>query len=203
MGKMNLGEMCRAAARYADRYDEYIKIEGADGTEAFEGEALHWFQLFRDAVNEAYFEISRGRMHPDRQVELTLGEDRLIDLTGMEPEVCSVRGLYHGDGATDAEFVFRTRGCIEAVGARPGERVILHYHYLPERLTEESDEPIFAEAQVDPMIYVALAVARLWQSERRMSAAQPWLNEYYRKLREMRTDMRPTRKRRLPRPTFR
>lgn len=200
---MNLGEMCRAAARYADRYDEYVKTVGTDGTEKFEGEALHWFNILRDAVNEAYFEASRSRMTPDVRVEIVLGEDRMIDMNGMEPGVCSVRGLYRADGATEAAFVFRTRSRMEAVGAKAGEKVILHYHYLPARLTEEGDEPVFPEAQVDPMLYISLATARLWQSERKMSAAQPWLSEYYRRLRELRPDMRPARKKRLPRTVFR
>jgi len=200
---MNLGEMGRAAARYADRYDEYVKTRGPDGEERFEGEALHWFNLFRDAVNEAYFEASRSRMTPDVRMETALDDDCMIDMTGMEPGPCSLRGVYCEDGATEMEFVFRTRMRIEVIGARPGERMILHYHYLPERLMKEADEPIFPEAQVDPMVYVSLAVARLWQSERKMSAAQPWLSEYYRRLRELRPDMRPARKRRLPRPRFR
>ena len=87
--------------------------------------------------------------------------------------------------------------------AKAGEVVLLHYHYLPSRLAEEADEPVFPEAQVDPMLYISLATARLWQSERKMSAAQPWLSEYYRKLRELRPDMRPARKKRLPRTIFR
>ena len=200
---MNLGEMCRAAARYSDRYDEYVKTAGPDGTEGFEGEALHWFQLFRDAVNEAYFEISRSRLTPETQVECELGEDGVIDMEWMYPPMCSVCGVYRADGATEIGFVFRTRTQIEIEGAKAGEKVTLRYHYLPERLEAEDDEPVFSEAAVDPAIYIALAVARVWQSERRMSAAQPWLAEYYQRLRELRGGRRPNCRKRLPRRPFR
>jgi len=85
---MNLGRMCEAAARYSDRYDEYVKTRNEAGKEEFEGEALHWFKIFRDAINEAYFEIARTRMSPDMRVECVLGNDRVISMEKMEPEAC-------------------------------------------------------------------------------------------------------------------
>lgn len=199
---MNLGRMCEAAARLSDRYDEYMKTAQADGKERFEGEALHWFRVFRDAVNEAYFEIARNRMTPQTQAEIDLPEDRVIDLNGMAPEAVAVCGVYAGDGESELEYVFRTGNEIEVRGAAPGGKVILRYHYLPERLTEEYDEPVFPESQADPMIYISLAVARVWQSERKMSAAQEWLGEYYRRLRTLRSG-RKTAARRLKRTVFR
>ncbi len=200
---MNLGGMCRLAARYSDRFDEYVKTTAQDGSEAFEGEALHWFEIFRDAVNEAYFEISRSRLTPQCRVEMQLSDDRVIDLYRMQPEVCSICGVYRLDGTTDVEYVFINRTSIEVTGARGGETVIVEYHYLPQRLEEENDEPVFPESLADPSIYAALAVARVWQSERKMNAAQYWLSEYYQKLRSIRTNMKPMRRRRLPRTMFR
>ena len=197
---MNLGGMCAVAARYSDRYDEYVK--GREEGGAFEEEALHWFHLFRDAVNEAYFEISRSRLHPERRVECVLPADRRIDLMKMEPEVCSVSGVYRADGTTDVEFQFVNRYEIRVVGAGAGETVLVAYQYLPERLEKEEDEPVFPESLADPMVYVSLAVARVWQSERKYAAAQPWLNGYYQKLRELRPGVLP-RKRALRRPLFR
>lgn len=200
---MNLGGMCAMAARYSDRYDEYVKTAGTGGEAGFEGEALHWFNLFRDAVNEAYFEISRSRLHPEKKMECAVPADQVIDLAGMEPEVCSVSGVFRADGRTDVEFVFVSRYEIRVTGAKAGETVVLAYQYLPERLEKEEDEPVFPESLADPMIYVSLAVARVWQSERKHAAAQPWLNSYYMKLRELRPGMKPVRKRMLKRPLFR
>lgn len=200
---MNLGGMCAMAARYSDRYDEFVKTTGKDGKSAYEGEALHWFQVFRDAVNEAYFEISRSRMHPDMRVEYTLGKDRTIDLSALLPAVCSVLGVFREDGRTDAEFVFVSRYGIRVTGAKAGEKVTVVYQYLPDRLEDEADEPVFPESLADPMVYVSLAVARIWQSERKFTAAQPWLNAYYQRLRELRPDMKGLRRRRLKRPLFR
>lgn len=197
---MNLGRMCEAAARFSDRYDEYIR---AAGTEEFEGEALNWFHIFRDAVNEAYFDLSRSRLTPQTKVEYELEKDRRVRLDWLNPEVCSVTGVYRADGQTEADFVFRTRTEIEVTGAQAGERIVIAYHYLPERLEKESDEPVFPESMADPMIYISLAVARVWQSERKTAAAQPWLGEYYQKLRTVRTDLRPARRKRLPRTRFR
>lgn len=196
---MNLGRMCEAAARYSDRYDEFVKTDGGN----FEGEALHWFNLFRDAVNEAYFEIARCAREPEMKKEITLGADRVIDLREMEPEAVAMIGVYRMDGQTEAEFIFRERRIIEVTGARAGEKVILRWQYLPQRLEKESDEPVFSEALADPMIYIALATARIWQSERRMSDAQIWINEYYRRLRALRPTMKNAGKRRLPRTMFR
>ena len=189
---MTLGRMCEAAARYSDRYDEYVKTAGA---ETFEGEALNWFHIFRDAVNEAYFEISRCRLTPETRIE--------YELDWLSPAACSVCGVYRMDGGTEIEYVFRTRTEIEVIGAKAGETVVLSYHYLPDRLEKESDEPVFPESLADPMIYISLAAARVWQSERKLSAAQPWLAEYYQKLRAIRPDMRPARRRRMPRTLFR
>jgi len=200
---MNLGRMCEAAARHSDRNDEYIKTVNSDGVQAFEGEALHWFELFRDAVNEAYFEVSRSRLTPETRVECVLPEDRVIDMSRMEPALCSVCGVYRSDGQTGVEFVFCSRTAIRVQGAQPGEQVIVQYHYLPERLENEYDEPIFSESMVDPSVYIALAVARVWQSERKMGPAQMWLSEYYQKLRSVRTSIRSPRRRRLPRTIFR
>ena len=188
------------AARYSDRYDEYVKGTGEGG--AFEEEALHWFHLFRDAMNEAYFEISRSRLHPERRVETTLPADRRIDLAQVEPPVCSVSGVYRADGTTDVEFQYVNRYEIRVTGARAGETVIVAYQYLPDRLEKEEDEPIFPESLADPMVYVSLAVARVWQSERKYAAAQPWLTAYYQKLRELRPVSAP-RRRTLRRPLFR
>ena len=95
---MNLGGMCRMAAKYSDRYDEYMKTERQDGTQAYEGEALHWFELFRDAINEAYFEVSRSRLMPTTRVQVKLTPERIIDLSEVEPEVCTVCGVYRIDG---------------------------------------------------------------------------------------------------------
>ena len=198
--EVTLGRMCEAAARYSDRYDEYIRT---GGTNEFEGEARNWFHIFRDAVNEAYFEISRSRLTPEIRVEYELEKDRVIQLAWLNPEACSVCGVYRADGQTEAEYVFRTRTEIEVIGAQPGEKVVLHYHYLPDRLEKESDEPVFPESMADPMIYISLAVARMWQSERKPAAAQPWLAEYYQKLRVIRPDMKPARRKRLPRTLFR
>lgn len=200
---MNLGDMCVMAARYSDRYDEYVKTVSEDGNAAFEGEALHWFHLFRDAINEAYFEISRSRLHPDRRVECVLGSDLTIQLQTMEPPVCSVTGVFREDGMTDVEYIFRSRYELRITGAKSGEKVILLYQYLPDRLEDETDEPIFQESLADPMIYVSLAVARIWQSERKYAAAQPWLNGYYQRLRELRPSLKPIRKKKLARPLFR
>ena len=77
--------------------------------------------------------------------------------------------------------------------------------YLPlfPALAEEYDEPIFPESMVDPSVYIALAVARVWQSERKTGAAQMWLNEYYQKLRSLRGSIRSGVRRRLPRTLFR
>lgn len=196
---MNLGRMCEAAARYSDRYDEYVKADGGQ----FEGEALHWFNLFRDAVNEAYFEIARGMKQPQEQMEMELKENRVIDLSGLEPEAASLIGIYRMDGLTGVPFVFRTRQLIEVTGAKPGEKVMIRWQYLPARLETERDEPVFPESLADPMIYIALATARVWQSERRMSDAQIWINEYYRRLRELRPTMKTAGKQRLPRTLFR
>ena len=196
---MNLGRMCEAAARYSDRYDEYVKADGA----SFEGEALHWFNIFRDAVNEAYFEIARCVRQPEMVRELELSADRVIDLRALEPEPAALIGVYRMDGMTGIEYIFRTRWMIEITGAKAGERVMLKWMYLPERLEAEEDEPMFPETLADPMIYIALATARIWQSERRMSDAQIWINEYCRRLRELRPTLKNARMRRLPRTIFR
>ena len=69
---MTLDDMCRMAARCTDRYDELIKTLMPDGTCRYTGEAENCFNILRDGINEAYAEISRTRLVPDRFVCLTV-----------------------------------------------------------------------------------------------------------------------------------
>ncbi len=198
---MNLGDMCLMAARYADRYDEFIKTADASGALTYQGEALNMFNVLRDAINEAYGEIADGYLLPDCLKAVTPNESGEIDLIKALPEATCILDVLTADGRTKLEFDFKTRFVITVQGIRPGETVIIRARLHPQRLENENDEPIFPETAAAPMIYVALAVARLMQSERKFSDAQSWLSEYRRLIRAVRSSARA--RRRLPRPTFR
>ena len=199
---MTLDNMCISAARYSDRYDEFEKTE-VDGEAVYEDDAEHYFNVFRDAINEAYMAVSREQAMPNTLVNAKVGKDGVIDLTAVYPMVYSVQDVLNETRTAIIPYVFRTKYELQLEGVQKGETVALKYHYLPERLEKLSDEPIFSEAVVDPMVYISLAVARIWQSEKKFDYADRWLQVYYAHLRAVKSSMSDRSKRRIPRRMFR
>ena len=195
---MTLDEMCLMAARYSDRYDEMEKNDEGE----YEDDALHYFNIFRDAINEAYREVSRKQASPDCYAHAIVDSDGQVDLTIIEPAVYSMKDVLNEDRTAAIGFTFDTKYVLN-VSASPNTRVVLYYHYLPEDLTDLEDSPIFTDSQVDPMVYVCLAVARIWQSEKKFEYASHWLSQYYSMLRDIRSDLRDRVNRRIPRRRFR
>lgn len=198
---MNLENMCLMAARYADRGDELVKTAGADGTPAYRGEALVLFETLRGAINEAYAEIADGYLLYDARRNVTVGENGALDITAALPNAVSIIAVYAADGKTPLPFTFETRFIARVAGAESGESVCVRARLRPEKLENESDEPVFPESAADPMVYVSLAVARLFQSERKFADAQMWTGEYRRLLRGVKPVARAHRH--MPRRPFR
>lgn len=198
---MNLENMCLMAARYADRSDELVKTADADGTLAYRGEALSMFAILRDAINEAYAEIADTYLLYDARTTVTAGENGAIDITTVLPNATAIIAIYAADGKTPLPFTFETRFTARVEGVESGERVCVRARIRPNRLENESDEPVFPESAAGPMVYVALAAARLFQSERKFSDAQSWTAEYRRLLRAVKPVAGA--RRRLPRRPFR
>ena len=199
---MTLDEMCIAAARYSDRYDEFEKTE-LNGEEVYEDDALHYFNVFRDAINEAYMAVSREYAMPNIRTKVNVGNDGVIDLSGIYPLVYTVQDVLNFTETTNIPYTFRTKYEIQLEDVQKDEMITLVYHYLPDRLKELKDEPIFTDAMVDPMVYICLAVARIWQSEKKFDYANQWLQQYYTLLRSVKSSMIDRSKRRIPRRMFR
>lgn len=199
---MTLDEMCIAAARYSDRYDEFEKTE-LNGEEVYEDDALHYFNVFRDAINEAYMAVSREYAMPNIRTKVNVGNDGVIDLSGIYPLVYTVQDVLNFTETANIPYTFRTKYEIQLEDVQKDEMITLVYHYLPDRLEELKDEPIFTDAMVDPMVYICLAVARIWQSEKKFDYANQWLQQYYTLLRSVKSSMIDRSKRRIPRRMFR
>ena len=200
---MTLENLCRMAARMADRSDEFVKTPDGNGNSVYQGEAAVLFNLFRDAINEAYAEIARSGLMPGRFVAVTVPADRVLKLDEAVPSAAALLGVWSADRKKQYAYRFVSRFEVKVPEAEPGGQVLLHVQCIPAPLEEESDEPVFSEAAAEPMIYVSLAVARLWQAERRLGAAQAWMNDYYRLLRGVRSSAGHPGGHRLPRPWFR
>ena len=200
---MTLDSLCRMAARCADRSDEFVKTADESGVMRYQGEALILFRLFRDAINEAYAEIARTGLMPGLFLPVEVPADGVIRLDRAVPSAAALEEVL--DQAREKPYAYRflSRFEVKIIGAAPGDTVVLHVQVIPAPLAEEDDEPVFPEAVADPMIYVSLAVARLWQSERRLAAAQSWQNDYYRLLRSVRSSGSHAARHRFPRPWFR
>jgi hypothetical protein len=197
---MTLDEMCTMAARYSDRYDEFEK--NAEGE--YEDDALHYFNVFRDGINEAYREVSRLQAMPDTYTSAKIARDGTIDLTAVFPQVYQLKDIFTESKAATAAYVFETKYKVAVTyGAKPGDSVWLYYHYMPDPLEGLNDEPVFSDAIVDPALYVALAVARMWQSEKKMDFFMQWYNQYREHLRNVRGTMKALSKMRIPRRLFR
>lgn len=200
---MTLNGLCRMAARLADRSDEFVKTVDENGDSAYQGEAAILFRLFRDAINEAYAEIARTGLMPGRFLPVTVPGDGLLNLSELAPQAAALEGIWSPDHTRQYAYRFVSRFVVRVPEAKAGEQVLLHIHEIPAPLIAETDEPVFSEAVAEPMIYAALAVARLWQSERRLAAAQTWMTEYYRLLRGVRSSAGHAAAHRFPRPWFR
>lgn len=200
---MNLEGMCQMAARYSDRYDEFERTLEGTGNMAeayYEDDALHYFTVFRDAINEAHREVSRIHAMPDTWKNLTLNAKRQINLMNLDPAVYAVKALVK-DGTT-VDYSFETKYLIN-VDANPGDVLRLQYHYIPEDMEALDDEPFFTDTQVDPMVYVCLAVARMWYSEKKFDYGDRWLAQYQMHLRAIRSSLKDRSRRRIPRGVFR
>lgn len=195
---MTLDEMCIMAARYSDRYDEFEK----NGDGEYEDDALHYFNVFRDGINEAYREVSREQALPDCYGRVVVEEESRIDLTKVQPAVFAVKDLFNSLRTVAVGYNFVTKYLLHA-DAQPGEELWLYYHYMPDELVELDDSPIFSEALVDPMIYVSLAVARMWYSEKKFDYGDRWMAQYRQLLRSVRNSLKDRSGRRIPRRLFR
>lgn len=203
---MTLDEMCVMAARYSDRYDEYERtLDGGDSVEAedwYEDDALHYFNVFRDGINEAYREVSRLQAMPDRFVEVAVDENSQVDLSEIIPGVYGVKQVLNADKTGAVDYTFSTKYVLD-VQAQPGETLVILYHYVPEDLKYLNDTPVFTEAQVDPMLYICMAVARMWYSEKKFDYGNQWMSQYYTYLRSVRSSLKDRSRRRIPRGLFR
>ena len=200
---MTLDEMCIMAARYSDRYDEFEKTENENGGMEYADDALHYFNIFRDAINEAYFEVARTRCEPDIYTVTQVDDENKLMLERLHPQPYSVKNVLNVTKTMAIPFDFETKFVLDVKGANPGDDVVLYYSYLPDRLEQYNDEPIFPESVVDPMVYVTLAVARMWQSEKKLTLYESWMQNYRSMLYGIRSTMRGGNLRRIPRSRFR
>lgn len=192
-------------AVYTDRKDDFVTIKNDKGKEVFdpEDDPGIWFEAMKTSINTAYREAARRLTVPDRRASCALGEGGTIDLISMSPGVQQVKAVYSADETKALAFDFETKYKIRVRGGRENDEVILHYSYVPDALESLTDEPEFPESLVDPMIYISLACADIWRSERKMDIAQVWENRYYSLLGSVRTDMKSPSLRRIRRAPFR
>lgn len=196
---MTLDEMCVSAARYSDRYDEFEKNEDGE----YEDDALMYFNVFKDAINEAYMAVSREFAAPDTYQQAKVGSDLTVDLSGMEPAVYAIKDVLNANRTAAVSYTFETKYVLKVSGVNAGDTITLYYHYIPDRLEDLNDEPIFTEAVVDPMVYICLAVARIWMSEKKFDYANQWLSQYYTMLKSIRSSLKSRGAQRIPRRSFR
>jgi len=196
---MTLDEMCIAAARYSDRYDEFEK----NTDEEYEDDALHYFNVFRDAINEAYAAVARECMMPDMYSTLKVGKDGTVDLTALSPEIYGIKDVLNKNRTANLAYNFETKFTISVPDAAVGDTVTIYYHYIPKRLEDQGDSPVFPESMVDPMVYISLAVARIWMSEKKFDYANQWLQQHYLLLNKIKNGLKSRANRRIPRRMFR
>lgn len=198
---MTLKELCEQAAVYTDRRDDFLTNEA--GIYDPEDDPGIWFASMRQSINTAYREVARALLMPDVRKVQTLTEGGKLDLLKLEPGCQTVKGVYSEDGNTSKGFNFLTKYEIEVAGGKKDDKVLLHYHYVPDPLMELTDRPVFPESLVDPMIYISLAAADLWALERKTQISAYWLDYYRRLVGSLRSDMKSASHRRVRRAIFR
>ena len=139
---------------------------------------------------------------PDRYTTVTVNEDQQINLANVTPGVYGVKQLLN-EAKTDAvAYTFDTKYILN-VEAAPDSELQLLYHYIPDDLVYLDNAPVFTESQVDPMLYVCMAVARMWYSEKKFDYGNQWMSQYYSYLRNVRSSLKDRSRRRIPRGLFR
>lgn len=194
---MKLFDICRKAALYSERDDEYPTAAPATVAE-YVDEAARYREIFVDAANDAYIEAAKKLGIPLEEAEVTPVDGR-IALTGIDPLPIRIRRVEDAEAHYVVGYYKITEQEIAVTATRP---VRIIYNYAPDPLVEDDDEPIFPDAQVDPLLYVFLAVARVYQSERKNDTAAPWEARYYDKLNKVKP-VGSGKTRRLPRRDFR
>lgn len=194
---MNLFDICRKAAVYSERDDEY-PTEAPDTLAEYVDEAKRYREIFVDAANEAYIEAAKKLGIPLEEAEIAPVDGR-IDLTAITPAPLRIRRIEDSEGHYVVGYYKITEQEIAVSATRP---VRIIYNYAPDKLVDDGDEPEFPEEQVDPLLYVFLAVARVYQSERKNDTAAPWEGRYYDKLDKVKP-VASGKTRRLPRRSFR
>lgn len=201
---MTLKELCEQAAVYTDRRDDFLTIT-RDGREMYdpEDDPGIWFESMKGSVNQAYREAARALLMPDRRVLTELGEGGSMDLLALSPGCQQVRAVWSADETNALAYDFVTKFEIRVRGGKQGDKVTLQYHFVPDALESLTDEPMFPESLVDPMLYISLAAADIWAMERKTQISQYWLSKYYQILSGIRRDMKGSQKRRIRRALFR
>ncbi len=171
---MTLIEICYMAARLTGRADEFVKTEVSSGVFAFTGYALQLFELMRDAVNTAYAEAAREKLMPDREVGGSVGQDGVIDVKQLAPEAYCVKRLTDAAGRElNFRYVNRFRLKTEARGS-----VKLTVCEVPSPLVNETDCPVFSEADVPAMLYAYYAAATVCASDGDREESEQWMRRY-------------------------
>lgn len=176
---MNMREIMEGAARLSNRDDEFI-IE--DGASDYEDEALKYKLVFTSAVNEAQREAAKRLGRPVER-QLVTPEDGLIHLDELDPVV--VQFKYIRD-ATDTFLLASEFVDAETIRVYVNDPVTIVYTAMPDVMESLSDEPFFPPEVVPEELYMFLAAARVYQSERKESSAQVWMGQYYDALRRIR-----------------
>lgn len=193
-------------AVYTDRRDDFVTIiDEKTGKEVYdpEDDPGIWFQAMKASINNAYREVARALLMPDTRREFYIGDDMELDLTCMQPDLLQLIAVYNADESAAIPFDFVTKNRIRLRSGKAGDKVLIHYHFVPEPLAAFDDEPIFPEGLVDPMIYVCRAAADLWMLERKAQPAQMWETRYFSLLGSVRRDMKSASMRRIKKSRFR
>lgn len=190
---------------YTDRRDDFVTITNDKGKPVYDpdDDPGIWFEAMKTSINTAYREVARRLLMPDMRTETELGEGGTIDLLYLSPGVQQVKAVYNADESAALRYDFETKYRIRVRGGKEGDAVILQYHYVPDGLETFTDEPEFPESLVDPMVYISLACADLWRSERKLDVAQVWENRYFSLLGSIRSDMKNSAQRRIKKTRFR
>ena len=176
---MTVKEIMEGAARFSNRDDEFIIEEGETD---YLDEALKYKLVFLSAINEAQREAAKRLGRPVER-QLVTPDNYLIDLTALYPVMTQLK--YVRD-ATDTYLLASEFRDAETLRVYVSGPVTLVYIAAPDEMTALTDEPFFPPEVVPEELYMFLAAARVYQSERKESSAQVWLGQYYDALRKIR-----------------
>lgn len=165
---MTLDEMYQRIAKYVD---ENI------GTSPY-ADAEELTDCFKASINSAYQKICKEKWFPETSEDVTLDSNLQFDVTALAETYNGIITIEDSDGYEITWENVRGSTKVECPYESSGDSVTVAYRYIPDKLSELTDEPVFSEAEVDHLLLCYYAAYDYFVIEEEKERAEDWLSRW-------------------------